>query len=447
MDCTLHIGYHGITVFIQKDCITEECIKDKGYCMQKYKKLLFNILVLGLGGVGQKILSFFLVPLYTSFLSAEDYGIVDLLINSIQLFFPILNLSIHDAMLSFALDKKNNPKEVCSIAAKYDAISIGIFLCGTLLMRGTGIIRMSNSYIAFVCTLYVMNLWNLYFSVVAKIYNKMMLLAFSGFCNTLIYLIMNIFMLKYLFWGIDGYMIAYISGVVFSTIILMLGLFNENILMKCNNKALSIQMRRFSTPLILNQTAWWINNLLDRYMLTWLIGPRVNGIYAVAYKLPNLLSSCQWFVIQAWSISAIEEHDDVAITDYYSKVFSIYCFVLSTIASVLILFNNMLSKILFKNDFYEARLYTPILILAFTYSGYSYFMGAIFSAEKESMGVMKSTMLGAGTNIILNAALIPTFSIYGAAIATMISNLLMMLYRSVVLQRRNSIKINIFRNV
>lgn len=415
--------------------------------MEKYKKLLLNIFIFGIGGIGQKILSFFLIPLYTSFLSTEEYGTVDLLVNSVQLFFPILNLSIHDALLSFALDKKNNPKEVCLIAAKYDAISIGIFLCGTLLLKCSGIIQISNFYIGFVCFLYVVNLWNLYFSIVAKIYNRIIVLAIAGFCNTLLYLIMSIFMLKYLLLGIEGYMIAYISGIVLSTFILIIGLYRENTLVKCYNKTLSKQMKRFSIPLIFNQVAWWANNLLDRYMLTWLAGPHLNGIYSVAYKLPNLLSSCQWFVIQAWSISAIEEHNDVAVTDYYTKVFSVYCFILSMIASIIMLFNNLLSKILFKNDFYEARLYAPILLLAFTYSGYSYFMGSIFSAEKESMKVMKSTVLGAVTNIILNTVLIPLFSIYGAAIATMVSNFVMMVYRIFVLYRRNAIKINIIRSI
>lgn len=406
-----------------------------------------NIFIFGIGGFGQKILSFFMVPLYTSFLSTEDYGTVDLLINSVQLFFPILNLSIHDALLSFALDKKNSPKEVCFIAAKYDVVSIGIFLCGALFLRAIGIIHISNSYMGFVCILYIVNLWNLYFSVVAKIYDRIVLLAVSGFCNTLLYLIMNIIMLQYLSFGIEGYMIAYVSGIVLSVLILMIGLYGENKLMKCHNKELSIQMRRFSTPLIFNQIAWWVNNLLDRYMLTWLIGPQLNGIYSVAYKLPNLLSACQWFVIQAWSISAIEEHDDIAVADYYTKVFSIYCFILSMIASVIMLFNNVLSKILFKNDFYEARLYVPILLLAFIFSGYSYFMGSIFSAEKESVKVMKSTVLGAITNIILNTVLIPSFLIYGAAVATLISNLVMMIYRIAILYKKNSIKINIFRSV
>ena len=133
-----------------------------------------------------------------------------------------------------------------------------------------------------------------------------------------------------------------IYAIILATLILIIGLYRESTLIKCCNNRLSMQMRRFSTPLVFNQAAWWINNLLDRYMLAWLAGPQLNGIYSVAYKLPNLLSTCQWFVIQAWSISAIEEHDDIEVKGYYSKVFSIYCFILSMIASVIMLFNNIL---------------------------------------------------------------------------------------------------------
>ena len=55
--------------------------------MKKYKKLLINIFIFGIGGFGQKVLSFFLIPLYTSSLSTQEFGTVDLIINVVQLFF------------------------------------------------------------------------------------------------------------------------------------------------------------------------------------------------------------------------------------------------------------------------------------------------------------------------------------------------------------------------
>lgn len=400
-----------------------------------------------MGGFSQKILSFVLIPLYTSCLSTESYGTVDLLINVVQLFYPILNLSIHEAVLSFALDKKNDSNMVCSIAARYNIVSVGIFLCGILVLRRFHIIHMNDSYIVFVCTLYIVNLWNLYLSIIAKVYNRIALLATAGFCNTLIYLVLNILFLKYWCWGIDGYMTAYVAGTLVSVVILVIGLHGWKLFGKLYDKVLSAQMRAFSSPLILNQAAWWINNVSDRYMLTWMRGTQMNGIYSMAYKIPNILAICQNFVLQAWTISAIEEHEDKEAAAYYSKVFSCYCFILCVIASLLLFMNNAIATILFKNDFYEAKLYAPILLLAVIYSSASYFLGAILMAEKDSLKIMKSTMIGAVVNVALNTVLIPLFSIYGAAIATLLSNLIILLYRLTFICKKNYLKVNFFKQV
>ncbi|MDE6946189.1 MAG: oligosaccharide flippase family protein [Anaeroplasmataceae bacterium] len=411
--------------------------------MKKYKKLLINIFIFGIGGFGQKVLSFFLIPLYTSSLSTQEFGTVDLIINVVQLFFPVLNLSIHDAILSFALDKNNNPKTVYKIGAWYDVVSVAFFLCGVFLMKHIGIIQMDFSYLGFMCILYFLNIWNLYFSVVAKADNKIILLSIAGLCNTLVYLILNILFLKFLSWGIEGYMFAYVAGTFVSMIVLVIGLQGWQFLGREYNKALSVQMRRFSRPLIFNQAAWWINNVSDRYMVTWLSGVHMNGIYAVAYKIPNILSICQNFITQAWSISAIEEYGGEQSTAYYSKVFSIYTFLLSVVTSLLLLFNNALAKYLFRNEFVGAGQYVPILLLAVLYSGGAYFLGAILVAEKDSMRIMTSTIVGAVSNVVLNILLIPQISVYGAALATLVSNFIMMLIRLVVLCKKKCININI----
>lgn len=415
--------------------------------MQKYKKLLVNIFIFGMGGFGQKLLSFLLIPVYTSYLSTEKFGAVDLLINIVQLFYPILNLSIHEAVLSFALDRKNDAKMVCTVAARYNVCSVGMFVCGTLLLRYFNIIQIGNSYVEFVCALYVVNLCNLYFSILAKVYNRLGLLAIAGLCNTLLYLGLSILFLKYLHWGIDGYMFAYIAGMLLSVVILAIGLADRKPLGKGYNRILAAQMRKFSCPLILNQSAWWMNNVSDRYMLAGALGTQMNGIYSMAYKIPNIISTFQNFVLQAWTISAIEEHGDVEANNYYSKVFSIYCFLLCSIASILMILNNAISKVLFQNDFYEAKQYVPILLLAVIYSSYSYFLGAILVAEKDSLIIAKSTIVGAVINVILNGTLIPFFLIYGAVMATVISNFIIMVYRFLVIFNRKKLKVNIFNQI
>ena len=52
--------------------------------MNKTSSIFKNIILLGLGNFGTKIVSLLLVPLYTAYLSTTDYGALDL-INTISI--------------------------------------------------------------------------------------------------------------------------------------------------------------------------------------------------------------------------------------------------------------------------------------------------------------------------------------------------------------------------
>ena len=56
-----------------------------------------------------------------------------------------------------------------------------------------------------------------------------------------------------------------------------------------------------SVVLIPNTFMWWIMNSSDRVMVTYMIGAAANGIYAVSYKLPTLVSTLTGIFNQASS--------------------------------------------------------------------------------------------------------------------------------------------------
>lgn len=56
---------------------------------QRVKYLFKNLSLLTLSNFSSKILVFLLVPLYTSILTTEEYGIFDLGISTVSLLFPI----------------------------------------------------------------------------------------------------------------------------------------------------------------------------------------------------------------------------------------------------------------------------------------------------------------------------------------------------------------------
>ena len=91
----------------------------------RVKTLLSDVAAFVLSGASIKLLSFFMVPLYTYFLSTEEYAVADLVTLSIQLAIPLLTLSISDAVLRFGLEADAD-RELCLWYR---------FRCGSLRLR------------------------------------------------------------------------------------------------------------------------------------------------------------------------------------------------------------------------------------------------------------------------------------------------------------------------
>lgn len=86
--------------------------------MNKYKYLFKNIGLLTLSNFATKLLSFFLVPLYTSVLTMGQYGTYDLFNTTIGVLIPILTLNILDAILRFGMDKAYDKDAIVTLGTK-----------------------------------------------------------------------------------------------------------------------------------------------------------------------------------------------------------------------------------------------------------------------------------------------------------------------------------------
>ena len=72
---------------------------------RKQKELSKNTLLFTISSFGSKLLTFLLVPLYTSYLTTEDYGFADLVSTTVTLVLPILLVCIESGLLRFSFDK------------------------------------------------------------------------------------------------------------------------------------------------------------------------------------------------------------------------------------------------------------------------------------------------------------------------------------------------------
>ena len=189
--------------------------------------------------------------------------------------------------------------------------------------------------------------------------------------------------------------------------------------------AVQKEMLQYCAPLIFNNIALWINAFLDKYFVTAICGVEANGIYAVASKIPTILSTFYTVFSQAWTLSAIREFDVEDSDGFFGKTYKIYNAAITMVCSVIILFNVPLARILYAKDFFEAWNYSSVLLISIMFNAMTAFLGSIFSAVKDSKVIASTTVVSAVCNIVLNALLIPKFGALGAAIATVASYMVM----------------------
>lgn len=391
------------------------------------KYLIKNTLLFTLGNLGSKLITFFLIPLYTNTLSTTQYGTIDLVATVSTVAIPILTINICESVMRFALDKDADQKQITQIGTY-------IFLCaclfGLLIIPICTLFNQISSY-AGLTYFYVISLAasQLY---LCDLRGKELLLYYSigNVLHTLLIAVFNIMFLLIFKMEIKGYLLAFIiANLIISLYALIVGKGYKSFTLQRINKKLLVSMSKYSIVLIPNSFMWWIMNSSDRIMVSSMVGIAANGIYAVSYKIPTLVSTLTSIFNQAWSYSAIREDGACDEELYNNRIFKMLIGIVMLIRIGILTFVKPFLSIYVSEEFFSAWKYTPFLIIGYVYLTLGSFMATSYTVHKDSFGYLFSGMFGAVFNIVLNFALIPLIDVYGAAIATCISFFLVFIFR------------------
>lgn len=409
---------------------------------QKYKRLFNDTILFTLSNFGSKILIFLLVPLYTSVLSTDDYGIADLITTTVNLLHPILTLSICEATLRFALDKKVNSKSVLANSLLLTILSIVVLLiCTPFVKNLTGSFK---EYWWLMIGSFISTSLQICFSNYVKGCGKSLVFAIQGIIYTLVLIICNIVFLLYFKIGLRGYIFSIIiSGLTSSVYMAFSAKFWKDIFTARIDVKLLKEMLIYCLPMIPTSIAWWINASADKYMVVGLVGASANGLYAAAHKIPTIMSTITNLFSQAWRISAISSYDeDENSCEFYSKIYNLFYLFCIYICMGITILSQLIAKILYKSDYFSAWILIPPLLIATIFEAYSGFLSSLYAAAKKTSLLFVSTCIGAIFNIILNYILIKKLGTIGAPIATFISFIIVWIIRTILLGKIIVIKVN-----
>lgn len=389
--------------------------------MNKYRKLLNNTLIFAIGTFGSKLLSFILVRLYTGCMTTEQYGTADLLYQAVNVIYPIVTLSMADALIRFGIDKAYDNKKIYTIALTTTAGGLAVLLLFTPLINSLEAFR------GYGLLLFVYCFFSSFKQLAASFVRArglVKLFAVDGIFSTLIIVVSNLILLLKFDLGVTGY----VCSIIISDALSLLGLIVISELykffdIKSLDKSLFKEIIKYSLPLVPTYILWWITSASDRYFVIAMVSSAENGIYSAAHKIPTLLLLVTTLFYQAWQMSAIENKDDSDLSGYYDQVYGAYSSLLFIAAAGLIMIVKPFTYILVDNDpeknFVFGYHYTPILIIAMIFQCLCQFLSSIYNVRKKSVNSMVTSIVAAVVNIVLDILLIPRLGAYGAAIATM----------------------------
>ena len=394
---------------------------------KRSKRMLKDVFLFAIASFGPKMLGFFLVPLYTSVLSTEAYGMSDLLNTVYSLILPIFMLDISDAILIYTVENKNNkPKLAAPLAYGMNILcKSSLILC----VLGCGVvICFSNKdnhiivYVLYVIFQYIINA--IYYNLLAYLRgtDDVLSVVTASILYSLSTLIANVVLIVGFQWGLNGLLLSSLVGGIVADLFIAFKIKLASIL-KSTLKPTTEEkkaMLSYSIPLIFTGLAWWANSSSDRLFISVFVGVGTNGIYAVANKIPTILSACHNVIYQAMQLSVFNEINAEDKSMYFKRLYKTYSFLMTFVCSILILLDKVIAKFLFRGDFYVAWKYSPALLISIAIYSIAGYITTILAAEKETKVIAKSTVLGAVINTFFNFILIPRFQLFGAVIATAI---------------------------
>ena len=390
--------------------------------MNRYKYLLKNIGLLTLSSFATKLLSFFLVPLYTNILTTSEYGTYDLFNTTVGVLLPILTLNVQDAVMRFAIDSKNNRRAIISVAVKILIIANAIVAAALIINAVFNISIFVKEYSLFFFLMFFMQSLSGVITYYIRGIDRIADLSISSVLVSIFTISCNITFLVVFHWGLTGYFLANIIGPLVQSLYLAV---RSDMIHDIDLRAGFLEEKKamldYSKPMIANSVAWWVNNASDRYVVIFFCGLAENGIYSVASKIPSILNIFQSIFSQAWTLSAVKDFDPEDKNGFFANTYSAYNCLMVLICSAIIVVDKILAHFLYAKEFYVAWRYVPWLTIAIVFGSLSGYIGGFFSAVKNSKIFAQSTVVGAISNIILNFVLTPLIGALGAAIATAVS--------------------------
>jgi O-antigen/teichoic acid export membrane protein len=379
------------------------------------------------------------------YLGPEQFGIFSYAIAFTSLFNSIAKLGL-DGIVVRDLVKEPEQRDL------YLGTAFWLKLMGALLMLGIVAIAMQltsgdpliNLYILIIASGAIFQS----FEVVDFYFQSKVLSKFVSICKMAQLFISSLLKLYFIYTGAE--LIYFVLVTLLDQVTLALSLYIAYRFQELGsfyghfNKAIAKQILKDSWPLIFSGLVIMIYMRIDQIMIKEMLGERDVGLFSAAVRLSEV-----WYfipvIISTSLFPSIVNAKKISDKLYDTRLRRLYTFMI-WLAIMIALPMTFLSNWLVTHLYGEAYSEAGQILMIHIWAGVFVFMGVASSKWFISEGLQRhltiNTVAGAIMNILLNIFLIPKYGIYGAAIATVMSQALASYFMNILFKLT---RLNFFR--
>lgn len=396
--------------------------------MSKEKKLMKDTILYAIANFGSSFLTFLALPIYTFYFTPDEFGVWDVAMTTISLLIPLISFELISATYRWLLQTSKVKEQITIISTGFFQLVRHILITDLFLIVLFFFVNVPYKLPAII--MLHMMLISSFLQQCARGLGKNILFACMGLIQSVIFILLNILFIFIFHMGIELFFYAQsIAGFIVIVIGWLTMNFHHYLQPKMRKRHLLTEYYHYSIPIIPAAASWWVMTMADRWIIVGFLGVGMNGIYAIAIKIPAILLMINTIFSLAWKDSAILSYNSVDKNDYYTSIFQMYYRFMATSVICLILLAKPLIALVIDAAYFNAWKYTGILLIAALFHALSLFWSAGFHGAKETKTLLSTTFVGALLNLIINLLFIHFIGLYAVALSTLIAFIVTWLLR------------------
>lgn len=253
-------------------------------------------------------------------------------------------------------------------------------------------------------------------------------------------LLLNIIFVVFLKWGVKGILIANLSATIINLLVLIpyqLPYLKGRFTMDAIKDLL-----RFGLPMLPNSFAYLIVEISDRYLMPRLINKDTLGAYSSNYRFGTLMLLLVLAFRTAWQPFFLKIAENKDAKQVYSKVMTYFILASSFVViggGLLVEYVVQLpiapGKTLLGKQYWDGVSIIPLILFSYMLYGVYVNLTVGIYIKHKSHWMIIFTGLAAIVNVSSNFYLMPNYGIMGAAVATVLAYLVMVISIYIATQR------------